>query len=196
MTIDHPYNFEFSHDGFVIKNRETGRIVAAGNWCGDLYALQPNEGIALFSTRFQNASDDVWHQRLGHPHMQVINHLKKNKLIISKDNNKVGSLCTSCQLGKACCLPFVLSDNFCDEPIAKIHCDLWGPAPVLSFQRFRYYVIFIDECTRFTWFFPLKNKSDFYDCFVKFHKYLQNQFDKRIRIFQSDGGREFSAHTF
>lgn len=60
----------------------------------------------------------------------------------------------------------------------------------------RYYVIFVDECTRFTWFYPLKYKSDFYDVFVKFRAMVEKQFDKPIKIFQCDGGGEFNKNEF
>lgn len=39
MTTDHPYVFEFSSNGFEIKNRETRRVIAAGSRCGGLYAF-------------------------------------------------------------------------------------------------------------------------------------------------------------
>lgn len=65
-----------------------------------------------------------------------------------------------------------------------------------TFQWFCYYVIFIDDCTRFTWYFPLRLKSDFLQCFIDFHKFVQTRFDKQIHIFQSDGGGEFSSEVF
>lgn len=48
----------------------------------------------------------------------------------------------------------------------------------------------------FTWFYPLKQKSDFTQCFINFHNYVNTQFEKNIRVFQSDGGGEFIGHQF
>ncbi|KAF7142376.1 hypothetical protein RHSIM_Rhsim05G0026100 [Rhododendron simsii] len=196
MTTQLPYDFEFSANDFVIKHRETKRVIAKGSRSGGLYSLKPKNAEVFFSTRFRVVNDDVWHQRLGHPNMRVVNHLKKNKLISSSNNKPIDFICSSCQLGKACRLPFLSIEDHCENPIEKIHCDLWGPAPVVSFQKFRFYVIFVDECTRFTWFFPLRRKSDFFPCFVTFHKFLRNQFGKNPKIFQSDGGGEFSDKKF
>lgn len=56
---------------------------------------------------------------------------------------------------------------------------------------FRYYVVFIDDFSRFTWLYPLRAKSDFYDVLVKFHAFECNQFSASIKKFQSDGGSEF-----
>lgn len=149
------------------------------------------------STRFRITSDDIWHQRLGHPHMRVVHSLKKRQLIFSRTSfNKAATICDSCQMAKACRLPFLNSNNHCDAPFSVIHCDLWGAAPVLSYQNFRYYAIFIDGCTRYTCFFPLKFNSDFMKCFQDFHKYVDNQFARKIKIFQSDGGGEFIGRQF
>jgi hypothetical protein len=53
-------------------------------------------------------------------------------------------------------------------PFDRLHCDLWGPSPITSFTRYIDYVIFIDDCIRFSWMFPLKHKSDLFDTFFLF----------------------------
>ena len=101
------------------------------------------------------------------------------------------TVCNSCQLGKRCKLPFNNSKSISTFPLEKVHSDLWGPAPIPSSQNFRYYAIFVDDFTRYTWLYPLKNKSDFLQCFLKFQALVENFFDRKIKIFQSDGGGEF-----
>ncbi|KAL5854003.1 hypothetical protein ACOSQ4_003805 [Xanthoceras sorbifolium] len=46
------------------------------------------------------------------------------------------------------------------QPLELVYSDVWGPAPLLSSEGYRYYIIFVDACTRFTWLYPLKLKSD------------------------------------
>ena len=99
-------------------------------------------------------------------------------------------------MGKSCKLPFNKSNKVSKFPLEKIHSDLWGPAPLSSNQNFRFYAIFVDDFSRFTWIYPLKRKSNFFDCFIKFQKLVENQFDNRIKIFQCDGGGEFSSTYF
>lgn len=60
----------------------------------------------------------------------------------------------------------------------------------------KYYALFIDDHSRYTWLYPFKRKSDFFETFVKFHKMVEKQFSKSIKIFQSDGGGEFSNFEF
>ncbi|KAF8408703.1 hypothetical protein HHK36_004767 [Tetracentron sinense] len=122
LTSDYPYLFEFSSTGFVIKDRGTKSVIASGHRHGDSYALQLEDKKAFFSTRFRVVSSVFWHQRLGHSHNQVIDFLSHNKLISSTTTNKVETVCSSCQMAKSCRLPFILNDEFCAKPFAKIHC--------------------------------------------------------------------------
>ena len=71
-----------------------------------------------------------------------------------------------------------------------IHYDLWGHR--LFIDSFRYYVIFVDNYSRFTSFYPLKAKFDFYGALESFVAVVQTQFSCKIKVFQSDGGTEFT----
>jgi hypothetical protein len=66
----------------------------------------------------------------------------------------------------------------------------------MSREQFRFYAIFIDDYTHFTWFYPMRKKGELITCFEHFHKYITCQFDAKIRIFQSDEGGEFSCLAF
>lgn len=82
------------------------------------------------------------------------------------------------------------------SPLERIHCDLWGPSPVVSTQGFKYYVILIDNYSRFTWFYPLRLKSEFQSVFIWFQQMVETQFQSKIKQFQCDGGGEFMSTAF
>ena len=127
LTTDLPYLFEFDSNGFMIKNRETGKVITTGTREGGLYSLEHDSKmskVAFFSNRFRATSDCIWHQRLGHPHMNIVQFLEKNRLISINEYDKTRTICESCQLGKACRLPFIGIDDYCSDPTSKIHCDL------------------------------------------------------------------------
>lgn len=72
------------------------------------------------------------------------------------------------------------------KPLELIHSDVWGPAPILSHFGFSYYLIFIDDFSKYTWLFPLKQKSDVLSIFAEFHIKVEKQFSEKILSFQSD----------
>jgi hypothetical protein len=52
------------------------------------------------------------------------------------------------------------------------------------------YVVFIDDCTRFSWMFPLKHKFDFFDTFVNYDIILRLN-SQQIKFFQCDYRTKF-----
>ena len=144
-------------------------MLARGSRHGNLYVLEETNQEALNAIKIKFADIDLWHKRLGHPSHNILRILKSQKEISIFNWTKTPSICVSCQLGKSCKLPFKLSNKKSQFPLEKIHCDLWGPVPINSTQNFRFYALFIDNCTRFSWLFPLKHKSNF---FLLFHKVL------------------------
>ena len=61
---------------------------------------------------------------------------------------------------------------------------------------FKYYVLFIDHFTRFTWLYLLQSKSEVFDKFVHFKNLIENQFSTKIKTFRSDGGGQYTSTTF
>lgn len=42
----------------------------------------------------------------------------------------------------------------------------------------------------------MKKKSNFYDIFLKFQRLVENQFERKIKVFQCDSGGEFTSNSF
>lgn len=75
-------------------------------------------------------------------------------------------MCSSCALSKQHRLPFELNNKRALHVLDIVHCDLWGPAPITSVDGYQFYALFVDDHLRFSWFYPLKKKSDFYEVLV------------------------------
>jgi len=200
LTKDNNCWVIFFYSGFIIQDRVTGVLLGVGRCENGLYVLQQHH-YALASTVSSNklrVSAHLWHARLGHPSFHTIDSLTKSSFISCSDKliGLDSSLCVGCNLGKSHRLPFSINNTCCDLPFDLLHCDLWGPSPICSTTGFRYYAVFVDDCTRFSWFFPLKHKSDFFDTFINFQQYIETQFSSKIKSFQCDGGTEFTNNKF
>ena len=194
LTDDYPCEFVFDSRDVLVKDKKTQQLLSRGSKREGLYRLENPQFLALYSSRQQCASDVIWHKRLGHPHQQILQYLSSIQAI---SGNKVfKTMCEPCQLGKTCKLPFSSSNFQSEKPLERIHSDVWGLAPVTYVQGFRYYIIFIDNFSRFSWLYPLKRKSDVFSVFKSFQSMVENQFERKIQIFQSDGGGEFVNTEF
>ena len=67
-----------------------------------------------------------------------------------------------------------------------IHSDVFGLVPVLSLGKSVYYVSFIDDFSRNTWIYFLRNKSEVFDKFKEFKALVENQIDKKIKVFRTE----------
>ena len=142
LTKDYPCEFTFDSDHVFVKAKVTKAVITQGRRLKDLYMLKDARFQVFYSNRQQATSDEVWHQRLGHPHKDILQHLsRKNAIVSNKTSSK--TLCDACQVGKSSRLPFLVSETVTNRPLERIHCDLWGPCPVMSSQGFQYYVIFV-----------------------------------------------------
>lgn len=105
--------------------------------------------------------------------------------------------CSACQYGKSHKLPFPRYESQASKPLQLIHTDLWRLAPHVSKNGFKYYIIFVDDYSRFTWIYPLTNKSEALPIFIQFKTLVVKQFDTQIKIVQSDsGGEDHAFATF
>ena len=59
-----------------------------------------------------------------------------------------------------------------------------------------YYVSFIDDFSRKTWIYFLKNKDEVFSKFKEFKALFENHTEKKIKPFQSDNGGEFTSNEF
>ncbi|XP_031282138.1 uncharacterized protein LOC116140680 [Pistacia vera] len=111
----------------------------------------------------------LWHARLGHPNVKTLQYVL-NKLHVKQStaSNK-SSFCEACQFGKLKQCSFPISSSRASCLLELVYSDLWGPTPVMSREGYRYYVIFVDDFSRYTWIYPLKLKSEAYTVFVQFH---------------------------
>ncbi|PRQ40459.1 putative RNA-directed DNA polymerase [Rosa chinensis] len=91
----------------------------------------------------------LWHQRLGHPTNEVVKSMLK-KCKIFGDPTVDSTSCEACLLGKFHKLPFPVSQTRSEVPFDIVHSDVWGLALHLSLDGFKYFVIFIDDCTWYT----------------------------------------------
>lgn len=193
LTNDYPVDILFSDSYFAIQNRLTKTILARGRVDHGLYILEHGQKalLASLSSNKLKASFEVWHSRLGHVSFDIISFLAKLgcfsvTLLLPKPY-----ICSSCQLSKSKRLSFELNLKRSLHVLDLIHCDLWGASPVVSTKGYHYYIIFVDDYSRFTWFYSLKTNSDVSVILPVFLAFVQTQFSCKVKNFQSDGGTKF-----
>ena len=104
--------------------------------------------------------------------------------------------CVSCQISKSHTLPFSLNDSISSAPFDMIHSDIWGPAPHDTIGGLKYYVIFVDDFSRYTWIYLMRNRSELFSVYSRFANMIQTQFSCKIKIFRTDNAMEYKDTNF
>lgn len=183
LTKDNDIIVEFNESGCVIKDSKTHQVLLEGGVSHGLYYLPCHQSFVS-----EVSTGKLWHHRLGHTSSSVMNHLAKNKLVSFSPSV---SPCDACNKYKSHRLPFSLVSHRATKPLELLHADVWGPSPTLSKQGNRYYVLFVDDFSRFSWIFVCSAKSFIPSIFRGFKVQIENLLSSSIKTIQCDGGTEF-----
>ncbi|KAM1608415.1 hypothetical protein EV1_020385 [Malus domestica] len=199
---DNYCSLTLNSDGSFVKDRSTGKTLLRGPVKDGFYPLQCTSQSSQSSHRSATsptalisvkASISVWHSRLGHPSSSIFRRvLSTNKLALT-GKASVDFFCSHCALAKSHKQPFSSVSSTSSSCLELLHCDLWGPAPVMSVSGSRYYLLIVDDYSKYSWFFPLQSKSAVYSVLVQFKSYVENLLGNKIKVFRSDSGGEFTS---
>jgi hypothetical protein len=82
------------------------------------------------------------------------------------------------------------------ERLELMHIDVWGPARVSSLGGSCYYVTLIDDATRKTWVYCIRQKYDVFDTFKKWKSLVENETGKRLKCLRQENGGEYCSEEF
>ena len=142
------------------------------------------------------------HSRLGHPSRKVaqrIGTLCPSYAAALKSESK-DSLCESCIRAKAThALPktSTTSGRTVKTPLELVHSDVCGPFSQPSLTQDLYYVVFVDDYTHYMAVYPVKQKSDVYECarsyFLQSERFFHNRGGYKPVTFRTDNGGEYMS---
>ena len=188
--------FDESSCGIQDPTREL--MIGMGREVANLYFLDieslSSPGISSPIIVASVSSLDTWHKRLGHPSMSKLQAMQ-NILDFPK-HSKPDIHCKVCHLSKQKHLPFTSQNNLSGNPFDLLHIDTWGPFSVPTHDGFRYFLTIVDDCSRATWVYLLKSKSDVLTVFPNFIAMVENQFNRRVKAVRSDNAPELKFTSF
>ncbi|CAI7850055.1 unnamed protein product, partial [Closterium sp. NIES-53] len=107
--------------------------------------------------------------------------------------------CLPCVEGWQRAAPHSSSSPPTIAPLQTLHMDVWGPARVSGQGRERYFLLVVDDFTRYTMVFPLRSKSQVVDVLIPWIRTVRLQLRERfctdlpVLRLHSDRGGEFSS---
>ncbi|CAI7802884.1 unnamed protein product [Closterium sp. NIES-53] len=160
---------------------------------------------ASCSCRLLSHQTLLWHHGLGHPSLPRLRGMH-SRLLVSGLPRSLPPLppspappCPPCVEGRQHAAPHS-SFPPTTAPLQTLHMDVWGPARVSGQGRECYFLLVVDDYTRYTTVFPLRNKGEVSAVLIPWIRTVRLQLHERfgqalpVLRLHSDRGGEFSSN--
>jgi hypothetical protein len=87
------------------------------------------------------------------------------------------TLCKHCQQGKKTKTRFKSKEYSMTRPLEIVHTDIVGPNTTKVLKGDKYFMLLVDDYTRMTSIFFLRNKSEAFENFKVYKEMVENEMD-------------------
>ncbi|CAI7931290.1 unnamed protein product, partial [Closterium sp. NIES-54] len=114
----------------------------------------------------------LWHDRLGHPSLPRSRGMASRVLVSGLPRSLPplppgpAPTCVPCVKGRQRAAPHSSEFPPTEAPLQTLHMDVWGPARVRGQGHERYFLLVVDDYSRYTTVFPLRSKGDVTETFT------------------------------
>lgn len=152
---------------------------------------------AFTAVKSAKASANIWHKRLGHPSVQVMEKLARTEGsgVHLQDSF---SACSTCPINKSTKndQPKTAPIDVIPERLQVISTDLIGPISPPAIGGYSYMSKFTDYRTRIKAVYFIKNKNEALSTFVNFNRDVAVPLGLRVHRVHSDNGKEYVNREF
>nr|KYP66220.1 Retrovirus-related Pol polyprotein from transposon TNT 1-94 [Cajanus cajan] len=198
QLLEKGYDIQLKNNNLSIRDNTSRFITKVPMMRNRMFVLNiQSDGPQCLKMCYKDQSW-LWHLRFGHLNFKGLDLLSKKAMVrglpcITHPNQ----VCEGCLLGKQFRLSFPKeSDSRAQKPLELIHTDVCGPIKPRSLGKSNYFLLFIDDFSRKTWVYFLKEKSEVFENFKKFKAHVEKESGLLIKALRSDRGGEFTSKEF
>ncbi|CAI7811768.1 unnamed protein product [Closterium sp. NIES-54] len=166
-----------------------------------VYVQVPVSGpvVASCSCRSLAHPTVLWHHRMGHPSISRLRAMSSQHLVLGLPRVLPSLLpllappCSPCVEVRLRATPHSSSLCPATEPFETLHLDVWGPASCPGPERESFFLVVVDDYSRYTTVFPLAKKSDVTSTLIRWLLTTADTRDRRVSCLHSDRGGEFRS---
>ena len=164
----------FTKKEVVVSKKDDDQVIFKG-FRYNLYLVDfTSEDANLKTCLFTKTSLGwLWHKRLAYVGMSSLKKLMKNEFVRGLKDVKFekDKLCSACQAGKQVANTHPTKAYLSITRVLELlHMDLFGSTTYISLGGNRYCLVIVDDYSRYTWVFFLRDKTKVVTCFRKFAK--------------------------
>lgn len=134
----------------------------------------------------------MWHARFGHLSFDALGRLEKMDRGLPHIKHG-GELCDSYLARKQMRLLFPKAAKYrAKDALKLVHSDLCGPITLATYGGQRYFLLLMDDCSRYMWLQLLMSKDEAAAAIKKFETRAEAESGKKLRVLRTDRGGEFT----
>ena len=138
----------------------------------------------------------MWHARYGHLSSDALDRLEKMVTGLPHIDH-AGELCDSCLVGKQRRLLFPKTAKYrAAEALELVHGDLCGPITSAMHVRRKYFILLVDDYSRFMWLQLLTSKTEAAEAVKKFKARAEAESGKKLCVLRTNRDGEFTSVEF
>jgi transposase InsO family protein len=174
-------------------NSSSGNEIILAAKKGNLYTFKlKHPQNNHFNVAKVQETQQIWHDRMGHLNIQSLQKLRSMAKGIDFQSEQT-DVCETCLCAKQSRHPFPASKSRAKHVGELTHIDVWGPADIISRGGARYFLIIVDDCSRFATVHTLKNRGEVADKVIHYLNYVETQTGRAPKILRSDNAQEIIA---
>ncbi|CAI7920565.1 unnamed protein product [Closterium sp. NIES-53] len=130
----------------------------------------------------------LWHHRLGHPSLPRLRGMTSRVLVSGLPRSfpplppGPAPTCVPCVEGRQRAAPHFSEFPLTEAPLQTLHMDVWGPARVRGQGHERYFLLVVDDYSRYTTVFPLRSKGDVTEVLIDWIRVARLQLRERFGL--------------
>jgi transposase InsO family protein len=139
-----------------------------------------------------------WHERFGHLHFEALKRLSAKGMVRGLPSfDHVEQFCDVCVLMKQRRLPFPQQSSFrAKERLELVHGDLCGPVTPATPGGRHYFMLLVDDLSRYMWVVVLNSKGEVADAIRRAQATAEAECDRKLRVLRTDNGGESTTAEF
>ncbi|CAI7875474.1 unnamed protein product [Closterium sp. NIES-53] len=181
----------------------SGQVAASSQVFAAASGSRPES--APCSCRLLSHQTLLCHHRLGHPSLPRLGGMASRVLVSGLPRSLPplppgpAPTCVPCVEGRQRAAPHSSEFPPTEAPLETLHMDVWGPARVRGQGHERYFLLVVDDYSRYTTVFPLRSKGDVTEVLIDWIRaarlQLRESFGSEFRVLRlhSDRGGDFSS---
>jgi hypothetical protein len=156
-----------------------------------LYVMQVNLTAPVCLMAKMDDMAWLWHARYGHLNFRSLGDLGKKQMVVGIPLIQHGEqVCDACAIGKHHRAPFPRASAYqATAGLELVHGDLGGPITPATPGGKLYFLLIVDDYSRYMWIELFKTKDEAFASFKKVKAAAESESGKRLKAFRTDRGR-------